>query len=235
MDLVAPGLSRWTVPHPDWEPADGGPGGWEPDVACLRLDSPDGVVLIDPLAPPNGTDEATRFWEELDGDVAGSGRPVTVVVTLHWHLRSTVEIAERYASKPGVRVWAIDQVAERLGDVVTDVFDDGERLPGGVVGLGPVPIDSSDVDADGVVEEAALWLADQRAVVAGDILVGTPEGLRVWWSDRSDPVYERRVAPFVRRLAELPVEIVLPAHGDPVMSGGSLASERALAASPWAR
>ena len=235
MNLVAPGLWRWTAPHPDWEPADGGVGGWEPDVACVRLDSPEGVVLIDPLAPPDGTQEADRFWVGLDRDVAASGRPVTVVVTLHWHVRNTAEVAERYASKPGVRVWANEHVAKRLGDVVTEVFEDGDRLSGGVVGLGPVPIDSSTVDAEGVVEEAALWLPDQRAVVAGDILVGTPEGLRVWWSDRSDPVYERRVAPFVRRLAELPVEIVLPAHGDPVMSGGSLAFERALAASPWAR
>ncbi len=132
-------------------------------------------------------------------------------------------------------MWANEPVRERLGDVVTDVFDDGDRLPGGIVGLGPVPIDSSDVDADGAVEEAALWLPEQRAVVVGDILVGTPEGLRVWWSDRSDPVYERRVAPFIRRLAEVPVEIVLPAHGEPVMSGGSSELERALAASPWAR
>jgi len=85
------------------------------------------------------------------------------------------------------------------------------------------------------VEEAALWLADQRAVVAGEILVGTTEGLRVWWSDRSDPVYERRVAPFVRRLAELPVEIVLPAHGEPVLSDGSSELGRALAAPPWSR
>jgi len=235
LDLVAPGLWQWTAPHPDWEPADGGPGGWEPDVACVRLDSPEGVVLIDPLAPPEGTDDADRFWEGIDRSVAASGRPVTVVVTLHWHLRSTEGGAARYGSKPGVEVWANEPVRERLGDVVTDVFDDGDRLPGGIVGLGPVPIDSSDVDADGAVEEAALWLPEQRAVVVGDILVGTPEGLRVWWSDRSDPVYERRVAPFVRRLAELPVEIVLPAHGEPVLSDGSSELGRALAAPPWSR
>lgn len=221
MDLVAPGLSRWTAPHPDWEPADGGPGGWERDVACMRLDSSDGVVLIDPQAPPEGE----GFW-----DAAGaSDRPVTVVVTLHWHVRSAAEVAARY----GARVWAIGHVAGRLGDVVTDVFADGDRLPGGIVGLGPVPIDSS--ADEGEVEEAALWLPEQRAIAVGDILVGTPEGLRIWWSDRSDPVYERRVAPFVRHLAELPVEIVLPAHGEPVMSGGSAELGRALDAAPWAR
>jgi len=225
VDLVAPGLWRWTAPHPDWEPADGGPGGWERDVACLRLDVPDGVVLIDPLA----SQEESGFWKELDRAVAGAGRPLTVVVTLHWHVRSAEELAARYDA----RVLAIAPVAERLGGVVTDVFGDGDRLPGGIVALGPVPIDSS--EADGVVEEAALWLPEQRAVVAGDILVGTPEGLRVWWADRGDPVYERRVAPFVRRLADLPVELVLPAHGEPVMAGGSAELGRALATSPWAR
>jgi len=235
LDLVAPGLWRWTAPHPDWEPADGGPGGWEPDVACLRLDSPDGVVLIDPLAPPEGSDDADSFWEGLDRDVGASGRRLTVIVTLHWHVRSTAEVAERYGPRPGVEVWTNEHVSERLGDVVTNVFDDGDSLPGASVGLGPVPIDSGGVDVEGLVEEAALWLPEQRAVVVGDVLVGTPEGLRVWWSDRSDPIYERRVAPFVRRLAELPVEIVLPAHGEPVMSGGSSELGRALAASPWAR
>lgn len=217
MDLVAPGLWRWTAAHPDWEPADGGPGGWERDVACLMLDSPEGVVLIDPLAPPD------------DERIRGSERQVDVIVTLHWHLRSAAEVAERY----GARVWAIEHVGERLGDVVTDVFADGDRLPGGIVGLGPVPIDSSAEEGD--VEESALRLPEQRAVVVGDVLVGTPEGLRIWWSDRSDPVYERRVAPFIRRLAELPVEMVLPAHGEPVTSGGSAELERALGAPPWSR
>lgn len=224
LEEIAPGLRRWTEPHPDWEPSDGGPGGWERDVACLRLDSPEGVVVIDPLVPPDGE----RFRESL---VASDG-PVNVLVTVHWHVRSSAELAERY----GARVFAARPVAERLGEVVTDVFDDGDHLPGGVLGLGPVPIDSGEPDgSEELVEEATLWLPEQRAIVVGDLLVGTEDGLRIWWSDRDDPLWEGRVAPFVRRLAELPVEMVLPAHGDPVMRDGRAELERALEAPAWAR
>jgi hypothetical protein len=222
MDEIAPGLLRWTVPHPDWEPSDGGPGGWEPDVACLRLDSAEGVVLIDPLVADGDPDA----WEALDP----SGRPgVTVVITLHWHLRSAGEVAKRH----GARLWANEHVANRLGEAVTDVFEDGDRLPGGIVGLGPVPVSAH--ETEGLVEEAALWLPHQRAIVVGDLLVGTAEGLRIWWSDRGDPLWEGRVVPFVRRLAELSAAMVLPAHGEPVLRDGRAELERALEAPAWAR
>jgi glyoxylase-like metal-dependent hydrolase (beta-lactamase superfamily II) len=221
LEEIAPGLRRWTAPHPDWEPSDGGSGGWERDVACLRLDSPDGVVLIDPLIVGGDPD----LWAALNP----SGQQVTVVVTLHWHVRSAAELAERY----GARVWASEHVAGRLGDVVTDVFEDGDRLPGGIVGLDPVPV--SNHETEGLVEEATLWLPEQRVIVVGDLLVGAADGLRIWWSDREDPLWESRVLPFVRRLAELPVEMVLPAHGEPVTRDGRAELERALEAPAWAR
>ncbi len=90
---IAEGLWRWTAPHPDWTPEEGGPDGWEPDVGCVYYEGPDAVCLIDPLVP-EGKDE--RFFRALDRDVERAGEPVAVLVTVHWHSRSADEVAARY-------------------------------------------------------------------------------------------------------------------------------------------
>lgn len=77
MTELAPGLSYWLAPHPDWEEGDN----WPREVPCFRFESEDGIVFIDPLAPP--TDE----------------RPDWILLTAPWHARDTA----RY---PDTRVWA---------------------------------------------------------------------------------------------------------------------------------
>src|SRR5256714_13855345 len=59
---IAPGLRRWTAWHNEWEE----------DVGCLAVDTDAGLVLIDALDPPRGL-----------------GRPAHVLLTVHWHARST--------------------------------------------------------------------------------------------------------------------------------------------------
>ncbi len=88
---IAPGLWRWTAPHPDWAPGEG----WEREVGCVLYEGPDRLVLIDPLVP---ADEAERFWRHLDADVERAARPVSVLVTVDRHARSSRELAERYGA-----------------------------------------------------------------------------------------------------------------------------------------
>ena len=91
---LAPGLWRWTAPHPDWRPdAD-----WPQEVGCVYAELSESIVLVDPLVPEG---EADRFWAALDRDVERLGVPVRVLETVRWHERSVDEVAGRY----GGSVW----------------------------------------------------------------------------------------------------------------------------------
>jgi glyoxylase-like metal-dependent hydrolase (beta-lactamase superfamily II) len=92
---VAPGLWRWTGLHPDWQPSDAGPEGWDQEVGCVYYEAPDAVVLVDPLAPP---EDEERFWAALDRDVERAGKPVRILLTVSWHGRSAEAIAKRYGA-----------------------------------------------------------------------------------------------------------------------------------------
>ena len=87
---LAPGLWRWTAPHPDWQAGDD----WAQEVGCVYYEAPGATVLIDPLVPP----ERDRFFEALDRDVERRGLPVAVLLTVPWHERSAPELMERYAA-----------------------------------------------------------------------------------------------------------------------------------------
>ena len=93
---LAPGLWRWTAPHPGWEAgaAPGSPADWPREVGCVYYEASDAVVLIDPLVPP----ERESFLEALDRDVERLGRPVAIVLTVTWHERSAAELGARYGA-----------------------------------------------------------------------------------------------------------------------------------------
>jgi hypothetical protein len=98
---IAPGLLRWTAPHPDWNP-DAKPGSssdWDPMVGSVLYELPDTVVLIDPLLP---SVERAQFLHLLDARVVG--RPVSILTTIRWHRRDRRELAERYRAN-SMRVW----------------------------------------------------------------------------------------------------------------------------------
>jgi glyoxylase-like metal-dependent hydrolase (beta-lactamase superfamily II) len=222
-DEIAPGLRRWTAPHPDWRPGKGGLGGWEREVACLWVDAPDAVVLVDPLAPPEGSAAAEAFWAAVDEAAAGP-RPLLALLTLSWHVRSLPELRRRL----DVPVLGLAEVRDASSHAVTRVVAPGERLPGGILVHAAAPI------SDGRVE-SLLYLEVQRAAVSGDLLIGTPDGLRVWWEFEvfGLDVYRARSEPALRALAERPLDLVLPGHGPPVLSDGRASLERALAAEFW--
>ena len=51
MKEVAPGLWRWAVTHPEWEPPEqeDSPADWPAEVGCVAYETPNTLVLIDPL------------------------------------------------------------------------------------------------------------------------------------------------------------------------------------------
>jgi len=65
MDVIAPGLRRWTAWHDEWED----------EVASLAVETDDGLVLIDPLDTP----------QEL-------AEPDHVLITVFWHGRTAREL-----------------------------------------------------------------------------------------------------------------------------------------------
>jgi glyoxylase-like metal-dependent hydrolase (beta-lactamase superfamily II) len=218
VEEFGPGLWRWTTPHPDWTPEQGGPEGWERDVSSVYWQAAGEVLLIDPVVPADDA-ERERFWSALDRDIARAGTP-QVLLTCAWHARSSAEILTRYA---GARLWV---PADGLGDLpsgleATDPFRRGDALPGGAVAF--------DAALPG---EVLVWLPSHAALVAGDTLLGDDAGgVRLCpesWLGGED-ANEVRVALW-SRLAGLTVEQVLVAHGQAVSNGGRAALARALAA-----
>ena len=213
---IAPKLWRWTGYHEEWEE----------NVGSVYVETADGVVLIDPLVPPEDTD---RFWKALDRDVERAGGGVHVLVTVFWHTRDAAAMAERY----GAQVWAPGRgraAIERRAGTVTHAFGAEDPLPGG---LQAAPTARA--------SEVVYWLPDQRTLVPGDVLLGQgakgggtrdagTHGLRLCpdsWLPESRS--RAQLAESLRPLLELPVERVLVSHGEPILQNGGKALAAALA------
>jgi hypothetical protein len=130
MERLAPNLWHWTALHPDWTPES---DGWGPEVSSYACEVEDRVLVFDPLVAD---------WEPLDGVIAG--RPVTVLLTVPWHSRSTEAVRGRYpsAAPHGVEVigfsgvggetelihWLPAARAIVTGDSILGAEPDGIRL-----------------------------------------------------------------------------------------------------------
>ena len=209
---LRPGLWRWTGLHPDWEKDPD--AGWDREVGCVYYEAADAVVLVDPLIPPEARG---RFLAALDRDVERAGRPVAVLLTVFWHERSSRELADRYAAD----VWTDERAAHRLEAPPTRTYRGGDTLPGNVVAH----------DAHGR-NECLLWIGEHAALAAGDILHGDGEGgVRLCPQDWLHPhLTPTDVRLALRALLDLPVEMVLTAHGPPVLEDARAALARALEA-----
>jgi hypothetical protein len=191
LQQVAPGLWRWTAPHPEWEqrrevddPAD-----WAQEVGCVAYATEDSLALIDPLVS-DGDDEV------LD-ELAEGKREVAVLTTIRWHGRSGPELAKRYSAST--------------------------TAPDGVE---PVELAGA--------AETMYWIPEHGALVPGDRLIGDrPPGLRMCppsWLRYLDGFTQDDLRRELRaRLLDLPIEMVLVSHGEPVLREGRVAVEPALA------
>jgi glyoxylase-like metal-dependent hydrolase (beta-lactamase superfamily II) len=217
---LAPGLWRWTAPHPSWTPEQGGPDGWPQEVGSVYCERERGVVLFDPLAPRAGTPEAATFWDALDRDVSRAGGSVDVLLGNQYHGRSAREIRERYSAT----TWAHRDAAEALDVGPLRTFADGDELPGGIeafpiVGLTP--------------GEIAYYLPEHRAAIFADSLLGAGGGKvrlprRDWAADGAR--YDSGLRPSLRRLLDLPLSALLVSHGEVVLHEAARALAEALEA-----
>jgi hypothetical protein len=174
---------------------------WGPEVGSVYAELPEAVVLVDPLVPP---DDEQRFWEALDRDVERHGQPVHVLLTVHWHERSVEAVLERYEAT----LWRPEEKGE---------------LPAGAEAI---VVEGADW------KEAAFFLRPHRALVVGDLLIGS-EGsieLPVKWFPVAEQDWARTElkADLRARLLDLPIELVLVSHGEPILENGREALERAL-------
>jgi glyoxylase-like metal-dependent hydrolase (beta-lactamase superfamily II) len=199
---IVPDLRAWTRHYDEWKD----------DVSCFAVERADQLVLIDPLLDGEGD---RRALTELV-----AGRDLHVVLTVHWHVRSAREVL---ADHPGARVWANSRARAAVArrSPVTDLFRPGDPLPAGLVAISARPR-----------TEVVLWDPESRAVIVGDALVadGPPAQLRTCkpsWLPASTNAAELREA--LRPLLDLPVELVLPSHGPPILSDAKAQLSRALA------
>ena len=199
---AAPGLWLWRTTHRGWAPdAD-----WPPLVTSTCVESGGEVALLDPIVPADGAEE---LWARLDP------RPPTMIVVLKPdHVRDVDRFVGRYGAQAfGPSLFWRDDIPE------TDLepIEPGSELPGGLVAL---------YDGRGR-NETPLWLPEQRALVFADALTAPTGELRVW----ATPWHRERALPALRALLELPFELVIVSHGEPVHHRA--AYERALELPPY--
>jgi glyoxylase-like metal-dependent hydrolase (beta-lactamase superfamily II) len=199
---VAPGLWVWRSEHPDWEPG----LDWEPLVTSTYVQSDGELAVLDPLAPPT---DAAELWERLDAQP-----PTLAVVLKPDHVRDVDLFVRRYGARAfGPYLFFRHNIPETELEPVQP----GDELPGGLVAL---------YDGRGR-GETPLWLPEQRALVFADALTAPGGELRVW----ATPWHEERALPALRALLELPFELVIVSHGEPVHDRA--AYERALEQPPF--
>lgn len=198
---LAPGLHRWTARHPDADPS--------PTPGSPADWGPDvGCVAYEApdalvLVDPLVPDDRADLRDAVDALVRRHGRRVAILTTLQFHRRSREELATRYdASTSRART----------------------TLPEGV--------ETVQIKGAG---ETMVWLPEPRALVPGDRLLGADGGrLRLcpdsWLRYLPSGMRTAGLRDALRPLLELPVEMVLVSHGEPVLRGGRDAIARALEA-----
>jgi hypothetical protein len=165
------------------------------------------------------TDDGLVLIDPLDPP-RGLARPDHVLLTVYWHTRSAAEL-------PAAQVWASKRAAPPLRNRGVDVAHtvDGDGLPGGIAAFRTARS-----------AEVVYWLPEQKAVVAGDVLLGagakpnaTADPLRLcperWLGVASHEDLRKSLRP----LLDLPVQRVLVSHGEPVLRSGKRALADVLA------
>lgn len=196
---IRPGLLRWTARHPEWE------ANAQPESPA---DWPPEVGSVAYEAPdafvfvdPLVPSEPETFWRAMDARVKRHGGRVVVLTTISFHRRSRDELVERYG--------ASTSRAQK-------------SLPAGVR---TIPIRQAG--------EVMVWLPEHGALVPGDRILGDGDGgLRLcpesWLRYLPSEMKLRELREALRPLLELPVEMVLVSHGEPVLAEGRAALARTL-------
>ena len=136
---------------------------------------------------------------------------------------------------------ALDQLATGRAVVVLTTIPFHGRSRGAVTeryaatssatapGVEPIPIPRAG--------ETMAWIPEHAALVPGDRILGGPDGgLRLcpesWLGYLPSGITGEELRAALRPLLQLPIELVLVSHGEPVLAHGREELERALSSSP---
>jgi hypothetical protein len=191
LEELRPGLYRWTALHPDADPS--------PDPGSPADWGPEvGSVAYAArdallLVDPLVPEDRGDLQAELDALVESHGKRVAIVTTIQFHRRSREPLAERYDA-------STSRAKKSLPDGVETI-----RIRG--------------------AGETMVWLPGHGALIPGDRLLGDDRGgLRVcpdsWLRYLPSRMRQAELRAALRPLLDLPVEMVLVSHGEPVLSGG---------------
>jgi hypothetical protein len=197
MEEIAPGIWHWTSKHPRIGV----------EVSSYLLE-PEGVVL-DPMVP----DEGMEWFAE-------HGPPTRVVLTNRHHDRDAAE----FVAALGVGVHVIREGLHEYEDKDLDVeaFDFGDELPGGLR-VHEVGVICPDETAVEIPRANALAIADGAMNYAGGELHFVPDE---YIGDDAAAIKAGLREVYARLADELEPEILLIAHGSPVVGGGADALRR---------
>jgi glyoxylase-like metal-dependent hydrolase (beta-lactamase superfamily II) len=199
MRELRPGVWHWRASHPEWSVD----AAWPQEVSSYAVELGDDLLLFDPLSVPDRLRERatavvlTAPYHERDA--RGLGLPVHAPPADTWQ-----DWVEKFGLDPDqVRGMESDDLAWlRAGE--------GE---GQFHGPGPWPF-GIEACAGREANDLVFWLPSLGAVVSGDSLSDFGDGLGIQLGGRRH-VTRDDVAERLRPLLDLPVELVLPAHGEP--------------------
>lgn len=157
-------------------------------------------VLLDPLLPPGG-----MAW------LSEHGEPEHILLTNRHHDRDSWRLREAF----GCVVHCIRNGLHELeGRGPVEPFDFGDELPGGAI--------AHEVDAI-CPDETALYLPAHRALACADGVIRWRRGGELQFVPdeyMDDPEQTKAgLRDAYRRLLELDFDLLLLAHGDPVVGG----------------
>ena len=210
MRELRPGVWHWQSPHPEWDEEQW----WPALVSSYAIELAGELVLFDPLSVPDRLRERasavvlTAPYHERDA--RSLGLPVHTPPADTWE-----DWVEKFGVDPDqVRGMESDDLAWLRGGEGEGHFHGPGEWPFGIT-----------ANAGREDNDRVLWLPAVSAIATGDTLSDFGDGLDIRLGGRKH-VTRDEVAERLRSLLELPIELVLPAHGGPT---DRAALERALA------
>lgn len=195
---LRPGVWHWQSPHPDWDEEQGAKL-----VSSHAVELGGDLLLFDPLSVPDELRE----------------RATAVVLTAPYHERDARQLGLPVHTPPAdtwqdwVEKFGVDP--ERVRGMESEDLawlraGEGE---GRFHAPGAWPFDIT-AYAGREANDLILWLPSINAIVTGDTLSDFGSGLGIQLGGRThvtrDDIRQRLL-----RLLELPIDLVLPAHGEP--------------------
>src|SRR5258708_5514930 len=190
---IAPGLFHWTAVHPEI--------GVKVHAYYLSAER----VLVDPLLP----------GREGMGWLKRHGPPEHIILTNRLHSRHTAKLVAEF----GCTVWANRKGLFHLAPALkARPFDDGDTLPGGIRAVEIAVL---------CPDESAGGISNARAPAVADGVVRPGNGPLTFVFDqllgddpRDAPRVKQELKAAYLKLAELPRDHLLMAHGTPWVNDG---------------